>query len=1070
MRRYSLFGGLSATIDGVDAAIGTRKQRAVLAQLILAAGHGVTSDRLIDGIWGDSAPDRAEASLQAYVSGLRRILEPERAPRAQPSVLVTRGSGYALVITADDNLDLSRFTRAIERARELHTRHESDTAAATLRTALDMYAPLLPEFEGLSFRDEAADHVARLHGAALELSYEIRLELGETQLLATDLEQALRTQPLNERLWALLATSRYRMGRQSDALAALAAARRILSDQIGVDPGPALRDLEKDILAQAPHLSPPSSLPSSPPLRPPPGTAVPVPVPAEATVTDGRGTPAPRAELPLIGRIDELARINNAISAASGGVGSVIIVEGEAGAGKTTLINAASHHTRRPDHTRTVWGHCLEGGAAPAMWPWVRILGHIEPQLTDTEREMLSGNELGELIEGRGPISQEPEIPDAAARFRLHTQVTALLSQVSHRMPLIVVLDDIQWADSASLELVAHVAKAQLTQLVLICAIRSGDGRARETVRNTLAELSRLPWQLRITVGPLGEDDIGELIHRETGRRPIPQVVESVRQRTKGNAFFARELARTLTDDGELAPLTAAVPGGVPAGVRDVVRGRLDHMPAETMELLEVAALIGKRVDLELLAGAASMPIGAVLDTLEPAEARSVIETGDNDPYTIFFAHDLVREAIVEGIAPLRARRLHMKIAGHLTRTGTRARLGELAHHLWSAGPLSERQATARALMAAAQESLMGFSYESAQSQLQACISLAEDDGDERLELDAIGLLVAVIGARDGYLAAAAEYFDRGEQLAAAIGDLRNVADFRYSRWASCSQSLALDRAHELATEMYTAAMESEDPAIGIIGYQAWGVTEWDRGKIGSSYRSLAHAQEIRKRMDMTSMHGLQHDWDLLGQAFFAWMTTMHVGLEPGQDYFERLIHRTPDAYGRNAAGSFAMLAGALAAEPRWTAKVGREWLASVADGPFDFLRAFSESMFRCAEVILGDHDQALKRLRELRPAVEAGPNTGGSAYYGLYAEAALAAGRLDDAAELLASAERHLLTFGQRYAEPHLYLTAARYQYVVGDRESARAAYSKARQVARNQESTTLLQRIESFGPKFAR
>ncbi|PXW34081.1 UNVERIFIED_CONTAM: transcriptional regulator [Williamsia faeni] len=1065
MRRYSLFGGLSATIDGADAAVGTRKQRAVLAQLILAAGRVVTSDRLIDGIWGDAAPDRAEASLQAYVSGLRRILEPERAPRAQPSVLVTRGSGYALV-TTDDEVDLSRFTRAIERARDLHAHHESDTAAAELRSALDMYAPLLPEFEGLSFRDEAAQHVTRLHAAALELSYEIRLDLGETQLLATDLEQALRKQPLNEGLWALLAISRYRMGRQSDALAAVADARRILSDQIGVDPGPTLRALEKDILAQAPHLNPRQHASQN--------AARSAPVAAEPSVTNPRDTrdtqPAPHTDLPLIGRIDELARISSAISAASGGAGSVIIVEGEAGAGKTSLIDAATHHPRRPDHTLTVWGPCLEGGAAPAMWPWITIVSELVPKLTDAEREMLSGNELGELIDGRDAISQQPEVRDAAARFRLHTQVTALLAQLSNRIPLIVVLDDIQWADSASLELVSHVAKAQLAHVVVICAIRSGDGRARETVRNTLAELSRLPSQLRIAVGPLGNNDIGELILRETGRRPIPQVVESVSRRTKGNAFFARELARTLTDDGELALLSAAAPGSVPAGVRDVVRGRLDQMPTETMELLEVAALIGKRVDLELLAGAASMPIGTVLDTLEPAEAHSVIETGDNDPYTIYFAHDLVREAIVESIPPLRARRLHMKIAGHLTRTGASSRLGELAHHLWSAGPLSERQVTARALLAAAQESLMGFSYESAQSQLEACISLARADGDERLELEAIGLLVAVIGARDGYLAAATEYFDRGEQLAASIGDLRNVADFRYSRWASCSQSLALDRAQELAAEMYHAAMESDDPAIEIIGYQAWGVNEWDRGKIGSSHRSLAHAQEIRKRLDRTSMHGLQHDWDLLGQAFFAWMTTMHVGFESGRDYFQRFIRRTPDAYGRNAACSFAMLAGALSAQPQWTADIGRVWLASVADGPFDFLRAFSESTFRCAEVMLGDHERGLDRLHELRPAVESGPNTGGSAYYGLYAEAALTAGRLDDAAELLEAAQRHLLTFGQRYAEPHLYLTIARHQDAIGDRESARTMYSKARDVAGNQESTTLLQRIESFAPKFAR
>jgi DNA-binding SARP family transcriptional activator len=1055
---YSLFGGLSVSDGVTELTLGTRKQRAVLAQLVLADGQVVTSDRLIDGIWGEQPPDRAEASLQAYVSGLRRILEPDRAPRAPATILLTRGTGYALH-TQVEQVDVRRFTSLIEDAKQRHAGGDSTTAASSLRTALALYSTLLPEFEGYVFRDEASERFDTLFGAALELSYEVRLASGESALLATELDQAVRRQPLNEALWGLLATARYRMGRQSDALAALAEARRILSAEIGVDPGPRLQELERDILAHAPHLDTRPQNPSrTPAVR---GPALPTADPTQPE-TDRE----PKSDR-LIGRFDELARLHDAVVSAAGGTGSVVLVEGEPGAGKTALIAEAAHRAHESGNVRTVWGRCLEGGATPSLWPWLEILTSVLPTLLDDDRADVLATDLGRLI--AAPSDTRSERPDVGAQFRVYSQATELFEKLSATEPVIVVVDDIQWADSASLELLTHLAARQLGRVVIIGAIRSGEWNSRATLRTALAELSRLPTHRRITVGPLATDDVSELIRRETGTWPVPDLVKSVNLRTKGNAFFVREIARVLLDSGSLAG-TALASSSVPAGVRDVVRGRLATAPQETLELLDLAALIGKQVDIELLSGAAALPVDETLDRLEPAEALSVVETDERDPFTIHFAHDLVREAIVENIAPLRARRLHLRVAEQLARPGRTASLERLAHHLWSAGPLSDRKVTARALLDAAGESVRHFSYETAQWQLETCIQLSKAADDQHVELEAIVLLLGVIGARDGYLVASSEYGDRGETLARALGEHRHVADLQYSRWAAYSQSLDLEKASALATEMLRGAEKSDDPAIQVIGHQAWGVNEWDHGNIGGAYRSLSRAQHIRESTrSQFEMHGLQHDWELLGQAFLAWMTTMHRGVAEGRAYFAMLMESTRgDAYGRNACDSFAMLSSALACEPEWTTEVGRTWLETVADGPFDFLRAYTESVYWWSQVMLGDTDHGLIRLRELRPGVEAGAKTGWSAYYSLYAEAALVANRVDEVPELLDAADRHMAVYGQRYAHPHMLMVRARHLDTLGERSEAVAKMKEAKSVAEQQESTTLLGLINKYSSEF--
>ena len=189
---------------------------------------------------------------------MRKALEPDRRPRSPSTVLLTHGTGYSLP-TTPEQVDLRRLSADVASARTLMQEGDTAAAAPLLQNVLDSYRPLLPEFEGLAFRDEAADRLDRMVGAARELSFEARMAAGDHRLLVTELESAVGQSPLDEGLWVLLATALYRVGRQSDALGAIANARRILAEEIGVDPGPRLRDLERDILDQAAHLDAPAA-------------------------------------------------------------------------------------------------------------------------------------------------------------------------------------------------------------------------------------------------------------------------------------------------------------------------------------------------------------------------------------------------------------------------------------------------------------------------------------------------------------------------------------------------------------------------------------------------------------------------------------------------------------------------------------------------------------------------------------------------------------------------------------------------------------------------------------------
>ena len=256
---FHVLGRLEAYDDGVELDLGPRKQRAVLALLLLNANHVVSTERLIDDLWGDSPPSTARATLQVYVAGLRKALGNDGAS------LRTRAPGYVLELDAGV-LDLDRFTQLRAQARESS---DLEHRAALLHEALLLWRDEpLPELRTEPFSTAAVAHLDQLRLAALEERIDADLALGREAALVTELESLVAEHPYRERLRAQLMLALYRSGRQADALDAYQAGRRVLQDDLGLEPGNELRELEAAILRHDEALSPPLPVPAAAPDQP----------------------------------------------------------------------------------------------------------------------------------------------------------------------------------------------------------------------------------------------------------------------------------------------------------------------------------------------------------------------------------------------------------------------------------------------------------------------------------------------------------------------------------------------------------------------------------------------------------------------------------------------------------------------------------------------------------------------------------------------------------------------------------------------------------------------------------
>lgn len=619
---FRVLGPVEAYVDGVPVDLGGPRPRLLVARLLIARGATVSVDAILDDLYDGTPPPRAQSTLHSYISNLRRALEPGRAPRTPSSVLVNRPPGYAL---GPHEVDAEEFVRLAQAG-------EPERALALWRGAP------YEEFSDVPWLRPEIERLAEARLATRERLLAGRV--GDPHVVG-ELEALVAAHPLREGLWELLARTLYALGRQADALEALRTARAHLAEELGLDPGPALRRLEEAILAQDPSLDAQRPAPEDP---------------------RARETAPPAAQTPprrTVGRAGQLDRLTGLAREAVRGRPRIAVVSGEPGIGKTWLAETFAEE-RAAEGWRVAWGRCHETSGAPALWPWQQVVRDLATRIAPPPAQAAA---LRVLL-GEPAPDGEPPAEAGEARFRLHQATAAYLDTVAAAGPLLVVIDDLQWADTASLGLLSDLALLLRGGIAIVITVRSGEGSP--AVHDALGLLGRHD-ALRLPLAGLDPASVAEL----SGLHD-PARVAALAERTRGNPLFIRETLRLAEDQGIERALIA-----VPEGLADVLRRRLMNLPAPFRPAVDAAAVLGTGADRSLLAEVAGMDVDEALDA-----AAAIRILGEN----LAFTHDLVRETVYADI-PLRRRAgLHLAALRALERRPG-SDLALLARHALAAGP-----------------------------------------------------------------------------------------------------------------------------------------------------------------------------------------------------------------------------------------------------------------------------------------------------------------------------------------------------------------------------------------------
>ena len=730
--------------DGAGVAVGGGRERAVLALLLLSANRVVSSEALADDLWGEHPPDGPAHALRVHISRLRKALR----EAGGNGIVVTQSPGYVIRVDPMD-IDAVRFESLAAQAREQTAAGQQENAATSLRAALGLWrGPALADVADAPLARTEAARLEEARLAALEDRVEADLACGRHTQLVAELDALTRAHPIRERLWGHRMVALYRAGRQAEALRAYQDLRAILGEELGLEPISALQRLEGAILRHEPELDWSPTVVAERPVS----TGEPLPtLPMPALLTEmGRL---------FVGRDAELKQLEQLWAEVEGGQLRLALLSGEPGVGKTRLAGELARMLHSQGSTVLV-GRCDEDLGVPYQ-PFVEALHHF---IEHTPAGLLGrglGRGAGELVRIypdlanrlRGlnpPIQSDPE----TERYRLFEAVAGWLATASSDGPMLLVLDDLQWATKPTLQLLRHVVRSTGPRHLLVLGIyRDTELSHDHPLTELLADLRRQTGAERLSLSGLAEVDVIHFMTQAAGHELDDDGVALARvihAETDGNPFFVREIIRHLTETGGLEqrdgrwgsplPVEELV---VPEGIREVVGRRLSRLSADTGYALRVASVVGPEFDLAVVGAAGELDEERLLCAVEEAiSTRLVVEVPGPVPRHRF-THALVRGTLYGELSAARRVTLHRKVALAIeaVHPGANDRLPALAYH-WSraAAPMAESDRAVDYATRAGDHALAQLAHDEAANYYANALKLLEAvgagaDDSRRLEL-----------------------------------------------------------------------------------------------------------------------------------------------------------------------------------------------------------------------------------------------------------------------------------------------------------------------------------------------
>jgi DNA-binding CsgD family transcriptional regulator len=528
------------------------------------------------------------------------------------------------------------------------------------------------------------------------------------------------------------------------------------------------------------------------------------------------------------GRTRELATLRALLPRSSGEGRRAAFVAGAPGSGKSRLVRELAREVAEEGAT-VLYGDCDSvvgtpyGPFAAALDQLVR---HADPEAL-RRRLGGSGGELARLLpelEARvGPVASPAAADADAERHRLHTAVTDLLVGVGDEAPVLLVLEDVHWADASTLGLMRHLVRSGAeARMLLVATFRDAEADVPAELTEALVDVYRTEGVARIRLGGLSESEIAEFVRLAAGVEPAADLRAAIESLTGGNAFLVTELWRELLDAGaieigrgraRLARPTAEL--GAPTTVREVVRQRLLRLSPEANEVLELAAVAGAEFELDTVRRADVVPEAVLLDAVGEGVRTGVLVEEPGRRLAYRFAHELVRRAVVERLGAARQAELHLLVAEALEAArpsgDSRAVLSALAHHYAAAAPVGGAERAVAYNLLAAESAAEALAFGEAENRFRVALELGVGNPRERAD---VMLRLGDACHRAGRADAALVAFSEAADLARGLDDsellARAAIGFEQAAWRPAMHDTALvERLEEAA-----AALDSEDSEL----------------------------------------------------------------------------------------------------------------------------------------------------------------------------------------------------------------------------------------------------------------
>jgi len=643
--RVSVLGGVHAvTSAGSIVDLPSASQRRLLGLLALHAPRRLRSEWLAD-VLGISP-----GALRTSVSRLRGAIG--------PAALLTASTGYALGC----EVDASQFCQAVADA------NTSVDRMGALRRALAMWTgPVLEEFCG---EDWAAGEIARLseiHAGAVDDYAEEMISAGRASESVALLESQIGQYPYRDRSRGLLIRALAAGGRQADGLRAFQAYRQLLVEELGTEPSPDVARIERRVATgwDGTESGPGASGPAD---------AVVIPLPAG--MAQG---------ISFVGRSGERKLLDSQLALAETSGLRCVVLGGESGIGKTTLLAEFARSVTSAARATVLYGRCDETGVP--LEPFRTVLGScVEHAPLDLLSDHVArcGGELARVCPGlamRVATAPAPtESDDATERFLVFGAVADLLGRIATRRPLVLMLDDLQWAEPTALLLLRQLARELVDAPVLLLVSRRDPGEPiSDELRSALADLERSEAR-HLELGGFDEAELADLVAAaklEASDLELPRVTNKLREETAGNPLYASQLIRHWVELGRVdggeatrhVRPTAAGSEGVPPALRDVVWRRVHALGDDASTVLAAAAVLGLEFHEDVLFDMLDLPEPAVARALDVSVAAGVLVDLRSVRRAMRFVHALIAGALYSDVGPSSRALLHERAARALAKS-----------------------------------------------------------------------------------------------------------------------------------------------------------------------------------------------------------------------------------------------------------------------------------------------------------------------------------------------------------------------------------------------------------------